>query len=113
MLFKIVLPLSMPILAVAFLMYAVGYWNSWFAASIYLRSESKYPLQLILRNILLSTKISAKTMNLVGPEAVYHEENAVYAEGSCIVLATAPMHMLYPFIQKNFVKGHMIGAIKG
>ncbi|MCI9192948.1 MAG: carbohydrate ABC transporter permease [Acutalibacter muris] len=109
MLFKIVLPLSMPILAVAFLMYSVGYWNSWFAASIYLRSESKYPLQLIL----LSTKISAKTMNLVGPEAVYHEENAVYAEGSCIVLATAPMHMLYPFIQKNFVKGHMIGAIKG
>ncbi|MCI9543357.1 MAG: carbohydrate ABC transporter permease [Acutalibacter muris] len=109
MLFKIVLPLSMPILAVAFLMYAVGYWNSWFAASIYLRSESKYPLQLIL----LSTKISAKTMNLVGPEVVYQEENAVYAEGSCIVLATAPMHMLYPFIQKNFVKGHMIGAIKG
>ncbi len=109
MLFKIVLPLSMPILAVAFLMYAVGYWNSWFAASIYLRSESKYPLQLIL----FSTKISAETMNLVGPEAVYHEENAVYAEGSCIVLATAPMHMLYPFIQKNFMKGHMIGAIKG
>lgn len=64
MLFKILLPLSMPILAVAFLMYAVGYWNSWFAASIYLRSESKYPLQLILRNILLSTKISAETMNL-------------------------------------------------
>lgn len=52
-------------------------------------------------------------MNLVGPEVVYQEENAVYAEGSCIVLATAPMHMLYPFIQKNFVKGHMIGAIKG
>lgn len=60
MLFKIVLPLSMPILAVAFLMYAVGYWNSWFAASIYLSSESKYPLQLIL----LSAKISAETMNL-------------------------------------------------
>lgn len=106
---KIVLPLSKPILAVMVLFYGVGHWNSWFNAMIYLRTRSKFPLQLILREILLSG--SADQMaGASGAEQYALGESVKYAT---TVVATLPILLVYPFIQRYFVKGIMIGAVKG
>lgn len=106
---KIVLPLSKPILAVMVLFYGVGHWNSWFNAMIYLRTRSKFPLQLILREILLSG--SADQMaGSSGAEQYALGESVKYAT---TVVATLPILLVYPFIQRYFVKGIMIGAVKG
>lgn len=106
---KIMVPLSKATLAVLVLYYAVGHWNSWFSASIYLRSADKYPLQLVVRNLL---KATASTIM----EGVSVDEAAQAAElikYALIVVTTAPIMVVYPFLQKYFVKGVMIGAIKG
>ena len=109
---KIVLPLSGPIVAVLMLFYAVGHWNSYFNALLYLKDRSLYPLQLVLRSILIQ--------NQIDPSMVTSEEDLVARQGladllkySLIVVATAPMLVIYPFVQKHFVKGVMIGSIKG
>ena len=108
-LFKIVLPLSIPILAVMTLFYGVGHWNSWFSALIYIRERSKYPLQLILREIILlnNTEVMAGDTSAVDKFNV--GEGIKYAT---IIVATVPILCVYPFIQKYFVKGVMVGAIK-
>lgn len=105
---RIMLPLSKASLAVIVLYYGVSHWNSWFNAMIYLKDEWKYPLQLVMRNLLGSTQslassegmdmtvLSAKTMRC-----------------ALIVVGSAPIVMLYPFMQKYFVKGVMVGSIKG
>lgn len=101
---KIMLPLTKATLAVLVLYYGVGHWNSWFNASIYLTDTDKYPLQLILRNML------------DGIIAGLDEEFAKYVEMikySLIVITTVPILVLYPFLQKYFTKGVMIGAVKG
>ena len=106
---KIMVPLSKATLAVLVLYYAVGHWNSWFSASIYLRSADKYPLQLVVHNLL---KATASTIM----EGVSVDEAAQAAElikYALIVVTTAPIMVVYPFLQKYFVKGVMIGAIKG
>lgn len=110
-LFQIILPLSMPIIAVMILFYGVGYWNSWFPAMMYLRDRQKYPLQLILREILLSNDTSkmGTTSSAAGDQFMIGE-TIKYAT---IIVATVPILCLYPFIQKYFVKGIMIGAVKG
>ena len=107
-----VLPLSGPIVAVLMLFYAVGHWNSYFNALLYLKDRSLYPLQLVLRSILIQ--------NQIDPSMVTSEEDLVARQGladllkySLIVVATAPMLVIYPFVQKHFVKGVMIGSIKG
>lgn len=108
---KIILPLSAPIIAVMVLFYGVGHWNAFFNALIYLTDESKYPLQIILRDILLQSQVQ-ETMG--GMENF--SEHIVQAEGikySLIIVASLPVMMLYPFLQRYFVKGVMIGAIKG
>ncbi|MCY9588713.1 carbohydrate ABC transporter permease [Paenibacillus chitinolyticus] len=109
---RIVLPLSMPIIAVTILFYAVGHWNSFFNALLYLSDKSKFPLQLVLREIL----IQGQTDSLVkmSTESAIKQQRAV--EGikyAVLVLANLPMFLLYPFLQRYFVKGIMIGAIKG
>ena len=109
---RIVLPLSGPILAVLGLYYAVGHWNSYFSALIYLKSSVKFPLQLILRNILVQNEIDASMM--LDLEKTKHMQGlADLLRYSVIVVSSIPVMLLYPFAQKYFVKGVMIGALKG
>ena len=110
--FQMVLPLSKAIIAVIALYYAVGHWNSWFNAFIYLNSRSKYPLQLILREILIANTFDAD--RTVDPELLRKMQGmADLLKYSLIVIASAPMLMLYPFAQKYFIRGVMIGSLKG
>ena len=111
LLFRIILPLSMPIIAVMILFYGVGYWNSWFSAMVYIRSRQFYPLQLILREILLMNDMSSMNIDTGGAGDRYMiGETIKYAT---IMVATIPILFVYPLVQKYFVKGIMIGAVKG
>lgn len=109
-LFRIILPLSKAIIAVMVLFYGVNHWNGWFNASIYLDSRSKYPLQLILREILISNDTGGMGNDLGANDQEMIAENIKYAT---IVVATLPIMCVYPFIQKYFVTGVMIGSVKG
>ncbi len=109
-LFRIILPLSVPIIAVMVLFYGVAHWNSWFNALLYIRTRSKYPLQLVLREILLINDTSQMTSGASGADRFSLSESIKYAT---IVVATVPILVVYPFIQKYFVTGIMIGAVKG
>ncbi len=107
---RIMVPISVPTIAVMVLYYGVGYWNSWFSASIYLQSSNKFPLQLVMRNILNATQVSSMLGGTDTDEMARLVELIKYA---LIVISTFPILLLYPFLQKYFVKGMMIGAIKG
>ncbi len=107
-LFRIVLPLSMPVIAVMILYYGDGYWNSWFSAMLYLRNSDMYPLQLVLRQILVEDNPQTMRIIGVGDRAAI----AVSIKYAAIVVATVPILFVYPFLQKYFVKGVMIGALK-
>lgn len=111
MLIKIVLPLSKPIIAVMLLFYGVGHWNTFFNALIYLSDHKKYPLQLILREILVQTQMSSMVDN--GMEVSQQQLYIESIKYSVIIVSSLPVLIVYPFIQKHFVKGVMIGAIKG
>ena len=111
MLLRIVLPLSKAILAVLVLYYAVDIWNAYFDALIYIRDEDMHPLQIVLRNILLLGQTEQMGTNDAGmAEKVKMAEAVKY---SAIVVSSIPMLLIYPFVQKYFVKGVMIGAVKG
>ncbi|MGO4494953.1 carbohydrate ABC transporter permease [Paenibacillus sp. 2RAB27] len=107
-LFRIVIPLSMPVIAVMILWYAVGHWNSYFNALVYLRNREAYPLQLVLREILISNNTDSM-MSGGGDDKYAIGETIKYA---AIMVSTLPIICLYPFLQKYFVQGVMIGAIK-
>lgn len=107
---KIIMPLSKPVIAVMVLYYGVGIWNGWFWASVFLRDRSLFPLQLILREILISNDISSMTQGSSGADVAAIAESIKYAT---IIVATLPVLVVYPFLQKYFAKGVMIGAIKG
>ncbi len=111
-LFRLVLPLSKSIMAVLVLFYAVGHWNSYFEAFIYLNSESKLPLQVVLRNILANAKMIEQMANATVEQSqrLALVEVLKYA---VIVFGSLPVILLYPFVQKHFVKGVMIGSVKG
>ena len=110
-LFKIMIPLSKASLAVIALYYGVGYWNGWFNASIFLQgSAEKWPLQLVLRQILIANDTASMTQGVADGDKEMIGESIKYA---VIVIATLPILCVYPFIQKYFVKGVMIGAVKG
>jgi putative aldouronate transport system permease protein len=111
----IVLPLSAPIIAVIALYYGVGHWNSYFTALIYISKRDMFPLQLILREILILNEMSVEMM-MTGEEIDAVAKQARIADMikyAVIIVSTAPILMAYPFIQKYFVQGIMIGAIKG
>ncbi|MFJ7699320.1 carbohydrate ABC transporter permease [Lysinibacillus fusiformis] len=111
-LWSIVLPLSLPVMAVMVLFYAVGHWNSYFQALIYLQDQNKFPLQLILRQILIQGQ--ADDMIKATSESFLAQKLSV--EGlkyAVLIVANLPMLMLYPFLQRYFVKGVMIGSLKG
>ena len=109
-LLKIMIPLAKPIIAVISLYYLVALWNDFFNALIYLDSRSLFPLQLVLREILIQNNTAAVAATGTADEALAYAENVKYAT---IVVSTVPILCVYPFIQKYFVKGVMIGAIKG
>ena len=100
-LFRIIAPLVLPTLAVVALYYAVSHWNSWFNALLFIKNRQQYPLQLILREILI---LSDSDDGLSLSETI---------QFATIVVATVPVLCIYPFIQKYFVKGVMVGAVKG
>jgi putative aldouronate transport system permease protein len=109
---RIVLPLSGPIIAVISLFYAVGHWNTYFNALIYLKNQSLYPLQLILRDILVQNEVDPAMMGDV-MDAAAKADIRELLKYSLIVVSTLPMLLVYPFVQKYFVKGVMIGSLKG
>ncbi|MBD2871071.1 carbohydrate ABC transporter permease [Paenibacillus arenilitoris] len=108
-LFRIVLPLSMPVIAVMILFYGVSHWNSWFLATVFLQTRELYPLQLILREILISNDTSSMSVGIASGDQMQIGETIKYAT---IIVSTAPILFLYPFLQRYFVKGVMIGAVK-
>ena len=112
---KVVLPLSKPVIAVIALYYMVGHWNDFFSALIYVNDKNLLPLQTFLRNLLVTNTVGnvSQTQNL-NPELlqkkIYLAQTIKY---SAIIVSTLPVLCIYPFVQKYFVKGVMIGAIKG
>ena len=109
-LFRIIIPLSKAIIAVMVLYYGVGYWNSWFDASIYLKDRELYPLQLFLREILITNDTTQMASGVGDMDKESVGETIKY---SVIIFATVPILCVYPFLQKYFVQGVMIGAVKG
>lgn len=110
--FSMVLPLSKAIIAVLVLFYAIGHWNAYFNAFLYLNDRAKFPLQLILREILIANSIN--NSQIVDPEiAAAKQGMAELLKYSLILVSTVPVMCLYPFVQKYFVKGVMIGSVKG
>lgn len=112
LLFRVILPLSTPVIAVMVLFYGVAHWNAFFNALIYINSKQLYPLQLVLRSILVQNTMSDDMMSDMDSLANRQllAETIKYA---LIVVATAPIIAVYPFLQKYFVKGIMVGAVKG
>lgn len=102
---KIALPLSLPMLATFGLFYAVGHWNNYFGALLYLEDATKFPFQLILRNIVMITQETQ-----TDPDVLLPQETLKMA---IIVIGTVPILCVYPFLQKHFAAGVMVGAIKG
>lgn len=114
--FKIALPLSGAITAILVLYYGVGHWNSYFSALIYISDPDKYPLQLVLRNILITNEaaLSQAATSAAAREALREKQQLIdVMKYSLIIISSVPVLILYPFIQKHFVKGVMIGSVKG
>lgn len=109
---KFILPLAKPIIAVIAMYYAVAHWNSYFSAFLYLSNDNLYPLQLFLREILINSRMD--TSGVTDPEMLEAMQGlADSLKYVVIVVSTFPLMCIYPFIQKYFVKGVMIGAVKG
>ena len=109
-LFKIILPVSKSVLAVITLYYAVQHWNAWFNAMLFLKERTQYPLQLILREILIQNDVSQMSDSLSYSELGFISETIKYAT---IIIATVPILCVYPFLQKYFAKGALVGSVKG
>ena len=107
---RIVLPLSKPIIAVLGLYYAVGYWNEFFKALIYIRNPNLVPLQLVLREILISNMITEAASSM---SKIEQQRIADIMKYSLILISTVPVMAIYPFVQKHFAKGIMLGSLKG
>lgn len=107
-LWKIILPLSMPVMATVSLFYAVGHWNSYFDAIVYINKTSLMPLQVVLRNILLNVQSQSADVG-AGTEHV----STIALQMAAVVVTTVPILVVYPFLQKHFTKGVLLGSIKG
>ncbi len=108
--FRIILPLIMPTIAVLLLYYGVGHWNAWFNASLYLADNDKLPIQNVMRSILIA---NSNVLNSAGSDNDMVNQYAEAIKYSTIILTTVPVLCIYPFLQKYFVKGVMVGAVKG
>jgi len=109
-LFRILVPVVMPTIAVLILFYGVEHWNSWFSAMLYLRRHQLYPLQLILREILIQNSTDIMLQEVASDRRQFVNAIVKYA---VIVISTFPILCLYPFLQRYFVKGMMVGSLKG
>ena len=111
---RMVLPLSKAVIAVITLYYAVGHWNAYFNAIIYLTERERYPLQIILREILVSNQVNLSEVENMDPEELAAKAQlANQLKYSLIIVSCGPILLAYPFVQKYFVKGVMIGSVKG
>lgn len=108
---RVVLPLSLPVLATIGLFYAVSYWNSFFSLLIYIHSSEKYNLAVLVQQMIQSQRVLQEMNNLPASEQVRATPEGIKAAG--IMVLIVPMLMVYPFLQKYFIKGALIGAIKG
>lgn len=114
--FQIALPLSKAIIAIMVLYYGIGHWNNYFSALIYLKDEAKYPLQLVLRSILIQNEaaLSQQVTTQAAQAALQAQRELVeLMKYALIIVSSIPVMILYPFVQKHFVKGVMIGSVKG
>lgn len=109
-LFRIIIPLSMPVIAVMILYYAVDKWNGWFYASVFIKSRELFPLQLVLREILIANSTESMSTGASAGDRFQIGETIKYAT---IMVATVPILCVYPFLQRYFVKGVMVGSLKG
>lgn len=108
--FRIILPLSTPLLATFTLLFAVGNWNAWFNYILYINDGSKWPVQVVLRNILAASNSSIGDSLMMGEDYTPPQDVIRYC---VIVIATVPILIVYPFLQKYFTKGIMLGSVKG
>ncbi|MDD4019129.1 MAG: carbohydrate ABC transporter permease [Eubacteriales bacterium] len=108
-LFKVVIPVSLPAMMVMILYYGVGHWNSWFDALIYLRTRDLWPLQMVLRDIL----IQGTDLDIRGEELINYEQLQETTKAAIVIITTVPILMIYPFLQKYFIAGLMVGSLKG
>jgi len=108
--FRIVFPLIMSTIAVLLLYYGVGHWNSWFPATLYIQENSKLPIQNVLRAVLIA---NSNILNSAATDSDKIDQFAETIKYAAIVISTVPVLLIYPFLQKYFVKGVMIGAVKG
>lgn len=113
MLWRVILPLVKPTLAVLVLYYAIGHWNDYFSALIFLKDKELMPLQTILRDVLITGKIDMASSGMEMEAVIQKLKTAQTLKYSVIVVSTVPLMLVYPFIQKYFVKGIMLGAVKG
>ena len=114
--FQIALPLSKAIIAIMILYYGVGHWNSYFSALLYISDQDKYPLQLVLRNILITNQTAlSQTATTAAARAALQEQQQLIdvMKYSLIIISSVPVLIMYPLVQKHFVKGVMIGSVKG
>lgn len=111
-LWKIVLPLSKAVLATMLLFYAVSHWNSYFDAMLYINKKELYPLQIMLRNMLIGGQLAEET-EMVGSSAASFATTDATLRAGTIIVSTLPILIVYPFVQRHFVKGVMVGSIKG
>ncbi len=111
---RVVLPLSKPIIAVMALNFALGHWNSYYSALIYLKSAEKYPLQIVLRDILIQNSVDLASMVGTDINSRLHQQYlSELLKYSLIIVSSLPLLTVYPFLQKYFIKGTMIGSVKG
>jgi putative aldouronate transport system permease protein len=110
-LWRIVLPLSKPVIATFGLFYAVGHWNNFFQALLYLNDHTMWPLQVMLREIVMLSQLAVGDLNNMDPNFVKPPDQSV--KMAVIVVGTVPILMVYPFLQKHFAKGVLLGSVKG
>jgi ABC-type glycerol-3-phosphate transport system permease component len=109
---RVVIPLSGPILAVIGLFYAVGHWNSYFGALIFLKNKNLFPLQIFLRNILLLNQVDFERLKDID-EMIMKQDLVDLLKYALIIVASVPVLLVYPFVQKFFIRGVLLGSIKG
>ncbi|MFF0270279.1 carbohydrate ABC transporter permease [Kribbella sp. NPDC004536] len=112
-LWSIVLPLSKPVIAVIALMYAIFQWNSYFDALIYLKDPGLYPLQIVLRNVLILNTLTGSTTTTNLAQQLEQQQLANVLKYALIVISSLPVLVIYPFVARHFTKGVMVGAVKG
>jgi len=110
-LWSIILPLSLPSIMTIGMFYAVGHWNEWFDAAIYINSSSKLPMQSVMRNIVQQYTVS--DLEAMSDEAMLNRIPQQTVQNATVVVATLPILVAYPFVQKYFIKGVMVGSLKG